>query len=1201
VNVRLLFSTVLIATIACFAISACPLASAAPLSAAALPPLPAGWVARHPIILRRTSAPHPGTVSNEVPNTANAAPPFTPSQITGAYGMDVGTEPGAGVTVAIVDAYGDFSSVNTDIIQSDLSTFSSSFGLPYSSASSPSPTVTEVFPDGKPASVDSGWASETALDVEWVHAIAPYAHIVLVITPNDMTLFDGISPAASASHILSMSWNGDEFQGEQEYDATYFATPNTTFFVASGDNGGTASGSSNPGVGYPDSSPYVTAVGGTSLTISGNNGYVSETGWPDSGGGISLYEGNAAFQAPWVSSGPREVPDVSADADLNTGVLLYNDGSWYEAGGTSLATPIWAGLMAVVDSGRSTPVDEASLQTALYSLYGSPSTLDTYFHDVTSGSNGPWTCAQGYDMVTGLGSMNGGSLIPALIDALHGALPAISSVSPSSGSTSGGTSVTITGTNLTGASAVYFGSYPASSFVVKSATTITAVAPAASAGVVNITVTTPAGTSATSAADQFTYGSTAPSVPVVTSVSPSSGSTAGGTVVTITGSNLSAATVVQFGTSEAVPPFTADTPTSITLVTPAGTAGTVDVTVSTAAGTSSLNPPGDHYTYTPVPTAPTPTITPNGGSYNAPVSVSIADTLANSTIYYTTNGSMPTTGSSKYTGPFTVSQSETVTAFAVESGYISSSAAAAVFDINVSIPAAPAPKIAPDGGTFTAPVLVSLADSLNGGRIHYTTNGATPTASSPQYTAAFTVSTSETVKAIAVATGYAASTVTSASFTIQSDQVAPTPTISPNGGTFKTSVSVTLSDAFSGASIYYTTNGAVPSPASTLYKGAFACSSSETVKAVAVASGYTNSGVASAAFTISAATGTVPTPTISPAAGTYTGSVSVRLADTVSGASIYYTTNGTVPTLASTKYTGAITVSQSETITAYAVASGYASSAAVSASYKITPAIVSLAQTAGPIAGGTPVTITGTGFISGATVKFGSVAATSVAVVTATSITCKSPAASAGSVVVTVTTVGGTGAASAKFTYCPVPTVARVSPAVGPVAGGTPVTITGSGFVSGATVKFGSVACGSIVVVSATTITCKSPAHGTGAIIVTVTTPGGTSATSTSTDAFTYDAVPAISALSPAQGYTTGGTYVTVTGTGFVSGATVKFGSALASSVVVVSSTSIKCVSPAGTVGVVAVSVSTPGGTSSASSVDKFTYVSTGFNWGSGS
>jgi hypothetical protein len=95
--------------------------------------------------------------------------------------------------------------------------------------------------------------------------------------------------------------------------------------------------------------------------------------------------------------------------------------------------------------------------------------------------------------------------------------------------------------------------------------------------------------------------------------------------------------------------------------------------------------------------------------------------------------------------------------------------------------------------------------------------------------------------------------------------------------------------------------------------------------------------------------------------------------------------------------------------------------------------------------------------------------------------------------------------------------------------------------------------------------------------------------------------VPAISALSPAQGYTTGGTYVTVTGTGFVSGATVKFGSALASSVVVVSSTSIKCVSPAGTVGVVAVSVSTPGGTSSASSVDKFTYVSTGFNWGSGS
>src|SRR5208337_838630 len=234
------------------------------------------------------------------------------------------------------------------------------------------------------------------------------------------------------------------------------------------------------------------------------------------------------------------------------------------------------------------------------------------------------------------------------------------------------------------------------------------------------------------------------------------------------------------------------------------------------------------------------------------------------------------------------------------------------------------------------------------------------------------------------------------------------------------------------------------------------------------------------------------------------------------------------------------------------------------------------------------VTVTGTGFTGATSVKFGTTAATSYTVVSATSITAVSPAGSAGTVDVTVTTPGGISATSPadEFTYDPVPTVTGVTPAAGPVAGGTTVTITGTGF-TGATVDFGLTGASSVTVVSGTSITAVSPA-GTGTVDVTVTTPGGISATSPA-DEFTYDPVPAVTGISPAAGPVAGGTTVTVTGTGFVTGATVDFGLTGASSVTVVSGTSITAVSPAGT-GTVDVTVTTPGGTSATSPADEFTY-----------
>jgi hypothetical protein len=191
--------------------------------------------------------------------------------------------------------------------------------------------------------------------------------------------------------------------------------------------------------------------------------------------------------------------------------------------------------------------------------------------------------------------------------------PTVTAVNPTSGLVAGGTIVAIAGTGLTGATAVMFGTTPATTYIVSSATSILAVSPAEAAGTVDITVTTPGGTSANSPADRYTYGVPAPTV---TAVNPTSGTFAGGTKVAITGTNFTGATVVRFGTATAS--FAVLNATSIIATSPAGSVGTVDITVTTPGGTSSTSP-ADRYTYfVPAPTVPTvtavnPTSGPGGG------------------------------------------------------------------------------------------------------------------------------------------------------------------------------------------------------------------------------------------------------------------------------------------------------------------------------------------------------------------------------------------------------------------------------------------------------------------------------------------------------------------------------------------------------------------------------------------------------------
>jgi sugar lactone lactonase YvrE len=159
------------------------------------------------------------------------------------------------------------------------------------------------------------------------------------------------------------------------------------------------------------------------------------------------------------------------------------------------------------------------------------------------------------------------------------------------------------------------------------------------------------------------------------------------------------------------------------------------------------------------------------------------------------------------------------------------------------------PVITPGSGTYTTTQSVTISDATAGATIYYTTNGTTPTTSSFVYTGPITVSSSETIEAIAVASGYTNSAVASAAYSLNLPTAA-TPVITPGSGTYTTTQSVTISDATAGATIYYATNGITPTTSSFVYTGPFIVSSSETIQAIAVASGYTNSAVASAAYTL---------------------------------------------------------------------------------------------------------------------------------------------------------------------------------------------------------------------------------------------------------------------------------------------------------------------------------------------------------------
>jgi hypothetical protein len=352
----------------------------------------------------------PGTV---VPLSSPGPSGYTPGQVAQAYGFNQIyfngiARTGEGQTIAIVDAY------NDPTISTDLATFDSQFNLP----APPSFVKVGLDVNGNPSTTsfpasDPGWAVEIALDVEWAHAMAPGANILLVEAHSSSytDLDRAVTYAAKQSgvSVVSMSWGGSEFSGEKSLDSV-FTTPaghaGVTFVASSGDSGA-------PPI-YPSISPNVLAVGGTTLGINSAGTYLSESGWSGSGGGISAYEAQPSYQKGVVtqSTTKRTAPDVAYDANPSTGfpvVDSYAYGTyapWAQVGGTSAGAPQWAALIAIADQLRAldglSSLDGPS-QT-LPMLYQLPS---SDFHDITSGTSfgSPhYSAGVGYDLVTGRGT-----------------------------------------------------------------------------------------------------------------------------------------------------------------------------------------------------------------------------------------------------------------------------------------------------------------------------------------------------------------------------------------------------------------------------------------------------------------------------------------------------------------------------------------------------------------------------------------------------------------------------------------------------------------------------------------------------------------------------------------------------------------------------------------------------------------------------
>jgi subtilase family serine protease len=502
---------------------------------AVCPGPPAGFAHCHALVV---------TDGHGNPQSGASPSGLSPATIDSVYGLPGGSTAGAGKTIAIVDAYDDPTAAG------DLSTFSSQYGLPAcTTANGCFSKVNQTGGTSYPSS-NSGWALEISLDIEWAHAIAPGAKILLVeASSNSFTnLLAAEDYAGQHAQYVSNSWGGSEFSGETGYDS-HFSQSGVSFFVSAGDSGLPAE--------YPSTSPNVISVGGTTLHFSGSS-FTGETGWSSGGGGCSSYETATSAQSAFSGygqvscGGKRATPDVSLDADPNSGVSVYDSTpysgqtGWFTVGGTSASSPMWAGASA-----------DASAQVNSAYVYGNSIT----YRDITQGNNGA-ACLTGYDLCTGRGSWLYGASSPPPTTTL---------------SISGGGGQTITAGSQSAPITVSVS--PAQS----SDVTVTLASTSSTGTFTPASVTIPAGSSGT-----FTYKDSTPGTWTLTAAA--SGATSATTTITVTSSsssamavNLTAGTVSQKGPNYRVP-LTATATDSASHAPLSGATVTLAVYGSTCSG-----------------------------------------------------------------------------------------------------------------------------------------------------------------------------------------------------------------------------------------------------------------------------------------------------------------------------------------------------------------------------------------------------------------------------------------------------------------------------------------------------------------------------------------------------------------------------------------------------------------------------------------
>lgn len=448
---------------------------------------------------------------------------LTPDQVRQAYNLPA---TGGSQIIAIVDAYDNPNAL------ADFNKFAAQFGLPQETSTNPTASTNKVFQvvygNGTKPGVDAtgGWELEEALDIEWAHAMAPNAKIILVEAKDNSyaNLMGAVDFASSYTDgngwqvkQVSNSWGGSEFLGETSFDP-HFTSTSCVYFVSAGDSGAPAQ--------YPSASPYVVSVGGTAINTDASGNFVSETGWTSGGGGPSAYEARPAFQngVSALVGAARGTPDIAAGGDPATGGAVYNSypyngvaHTWWVVGGTSWSAPMLAGIANL--AGTSVGYFPSGSQDFLAGIYNNLGGAN--FRDIVSGNNG-YAAGAGWDFVTGVGVPVGLSgLTSAGSPPPPPAAAVVTTISPSTALVgAAGFTLTVNGSGiLKGATVNWNGAALTTTFVSKSQ--LKATVPAANlltAGTVDVTVVNPSGAVASNAAT-FTVKNP---VPTLTSLSPTS-------------------------------------------------------------------------------------------------------------------------------------------------------------------------------------------------------------------------------------------------------------------------------------------------------------------------------------------------------------------------------------------------------------------------------------------------------------------------------------------------------------------------------------------------------------------------------------------------------------------------------------------------------------------------------------------------------